>query len=153
MRFGRVLVVNDPPDDRVGEEALSVSARIQFVGAQGHHLAIDGRWSKTAQAPDRSFYSGDLNVPIGIPANSRAEALDVVVQDPIDGAWFAFNDYSGNSTDARHEPHALPDERYKVVVTIRGTNTPRLTMGYELSRTKDGSIRLLREDLVELYED
>ena len=56
------------------------------------------------------------------------------MRDPSDGACYAYNDLNAQYAplDGRYDKHNLPDDAYKVIVTLRPANGVEVTEEFRL---------------------
>ncbi len=119
-RFARVQIANAPPVGVLGENAREVAAELTFSGAGIKTRTMGGHWCLHAEGPNRK--KAVWNPPIDLPANGQAQGLDIAMQDPEDGATYAFNDLNRKGHGARLPAHALAGKECLVTVKLRPSN-------------------------------
>jgi hypothetical protein len=118
-RFARVQIANAPPVGVRGENAKEVAAELTFSGSGGTPLRMGGHWCLHSQLDSGKAV---WNAPIDLPANGQPQALDIAMQDPLDGATYAFNDLNRKELSARLPAHALAGKECRVTVRLRPSN-------------------------------
>jgi hypothetical protein len=147
LRFVRVKIANDPPPDVPGEDAHNVHARLAFDGLPE---AISGRFTGTDLPPMKHPLTPDRNVAVELPANGRPISIDVAMQDPTDGATFAFNDDNFGFDRGRLPRHALAGKDISVTVYVRASNAPEIHASFQLHLGgKDDPVQLRTVDETE----
>jgi hypothetical protein len=143
--FVRVNVTNDPPPGVVGATAEKVVARITFTADDGsvpvHEML--GRWAETPQRMETgrvgiSYEEVQLNIePNGLP-----HPIDIAMRKPGETSCWAFNDDNSAALSLRLPRHELLQTRYRVRVSVRGSNTETISADFILNNDPGSPLKL-----------